>query len=82
MLQIKAPMWLDGDLHIGVADFRVGSDGNTQVELIYKLKDGTPRFPGYYEMPANKLKTYPTKEVKGGVRLYVSPLKDWDHKGI
>lgn len=82
MLEIKKPIWKNGDHHIGIADFRLGAEGKAQVKITYKLSDGTPRFPGYYEMPVSDIKKYPTQIAKGNVKLYIIPLIDFEHKGV
>ena len=78
MIEIKAPIWFGGKPSIGVADYRIGQ-GKVQVEITYTRKDGTRSFPGHYEMDSQKLLRYPVQTVKGGVRLHVARLSEWEH---
>ncbi len=83
MIELRKPIWNGGKPHIGVADFRIGSQGNCQVKIRYVRKsDGEESYPGWYEMDCNKLRKYPVQVVGGGVKLHVAPLEDWEHKGV
>lgn len=78
LVSIKAPMWGGGVRSVGVAEFRVQGFDTVEVEFTYVRKDGVKSFPDHYRMKVSKLLTYPTKVVGGGVKLYVSPLADWE----
>lgn len=80
MYEIRQPEWRGGKPHVGIASFRIAQEGNFKLKITYRRKDGSESFPGYYEMPNSKLRSYPTEKLRGGVIVHVSPLEDWTWK--
>ena len=77
-VEIKKPIWGGGRPAIGIADFRVLGVDVIDVEILYERADGTRSYPGKYSMPIEKLMKYPKQTVRGGVKLFVAPLGDWE----
>jgi len=78
VIDIQKPIWFGGKPSIGIADYRIGQ-GKVQVQITYVRKDGFRSFPGHYEMDSSKLLKYPVQTVKGGVKLHVARLSEWEH---
>lgn len=78
LVEIDKPIWGGGKPQIGIADFRVEQADKVNVQIVFTRKDGTRSYPDTYSMLVSKLKNYPTQRVRGGVTLYVAPLKDWE----
>ena len=78
LVELVKPIWGGGIRSIGVAEFRVQGFDTVEVEFTYTRKDGIKSFPDHYKMRVSKLLTYPTQTVGGGVKLYVSPMSDWE----
>lgn len=81
-VEIKEPIWNGGNPAIGIADFRVKGADRIIAKISYKKEDGTLMFPETYIMGAGKLKSYPTKVVGKGIKVYVAPLTDWEVRSV
>lgn len=78
-VQIQKPQWMGGNPHIGIAEYKLSNADIVEVEILYvRKKDNQRSWPYLYRMTVEKLRTYPTKIVSGGVKLFVAPLGDWD----
>lgn len=80
-VSIEKPIWNGGQPHIGIADFRCRGLDLVEVEILYTRKsDGKRSYDGLYSMKVADLMKSPTQTVRGGVKLYVAPLHEWEHK--
>lgn len=73
-IPIRFPIWNGGQRVVGIADFRVKQ--HNKIEIEYVRKDGTRSYPNCYYMAGADIVKYPVQTVKGGVRVYLVPLKD------
>lgn len=77
-IQIERPQWSGGSPVIGVAEYRIASADMVEVEIMYiRKKDGKRSWPNLFQMTVEKLRTYPSQIVGGGVKLFKAPLGDW-----
>lgn len=79
-VELRRPIWLGGKPSIGIADFKLRGADQIEAEILYTRKDGGRSYPDKYYMAVEKLKTYPTQVVGGGVTLHVAPLSDWSFR--
>lgn len=77
--RIKEPIWETES--VGIADHRVKGDDTMEVRIAYKDKQDNLVYPNRYTMTTEKIRTYPTKVVKGGVKLHIVPIVDFDIAG-
>lgn len=78
-VQINRPIFGGGSPAIGIAEYKLTGVDVVEVEIMYTRKsDGQKSWPHIYKMTVQKLKSFPTQVVRGGVRLFVAPLGEWD----
>lgn len=74
-LTIKEPIWSTRSL--GIAEQRVKGDTMMEVRVSYKDKQGNLMYPYRFLMQTTQIRKYPTKVVRGGVRVHIVPIKDF-----
>ena len=72
---IHAPRWNGGKRVVGIADYRIKDANRIEIDYVRK-SDGERVYPTPFFMRGNKIKTYPTQIVRGGVKLYQVPIDD------
>lgn len=77
-IELRKPIWNGRKPHIGVADFKLNGVDEVAVSIEYTNKHGQKTYPGTFTMKTEELKKYPTQVVRGRVRLYVAPLRDFE----
>jgi hypothetical protein len=74
-IEIKFPIWNNGERVVGLANFRLQMDN--RVIIAYTRKsDGQRSFPDDYYISGADASKYPTKQLKGGVKVHLVPIRD------
>lgn len=76
MIQIKEPIW-KYPRSVGLAEYKLGL--NTEIEILYKTKDGEKLYPHIYTIPLYKATKYP-KKITRGITLRIIPIQDLEIK--
>lgn len=71
---IKTPIWHSRS--VGVAEHKIALDGATEVEIIYKNKNGVQIYPDVYEITMREAIEYSRQIVQGGVTLRIIPINE------
>jgi len=71
---IKFPIWNGGERYVGIAAFRVKT--HTKIEILYVRKAGKRSYPNPYYMSGADIIKHDVKVVKGGVKVYLVPIKE------
>jgi hypothetical protein len=77
-VDIKKPIW--NNRKVGIADFRVKSNRDIHMTISYKGEDGNLLYPYTYVMNSEKIRTYPTMDIRNNIKLYVVPISDFEVK--
>lgn len=73
---INKPVWKTKS--VGIAASRLISGTTMEINIDYKDASGQLVYPYKYRMACSKMKQYPTQTVKGGVKLHVIPIADFE----
>lgn len=79
MISIKEPMW--NGRYVGLAEYRLGVT-ETEVEILYKDKEGNRIYPHVYTVKTDDVKKYSQMKLKNnGIVLRMVPIADLKIKG-
>ena len=70
-LDIVEPIW--NIKSVGVNEEYLIGDGDLEIEILYRRKDGSRSYPNVLKVSKQKALAYPTQVIKG-VKLYIVPI--------
>ena len=75
MIKIKMPIWKNKS--VGIAESKMVGDV-VKMKILYKTVDGERLYPGMYWISRARAMMYPVQVVRGGVKLRIIPIEDFE----